>query len=280
MAVLASIFLFIVIIAQFYNHSREKLRHLSKMEAMQQEIDIKNSELEELVREKNQLTGEKDGLLKAKAWLEKEIHHRVKNNLQMVISLLNAQSEFLQNPSALTAVRESMERMQALAILHQKLYQTGISNIINMPVYIRELVDNISSNIDDSERIHFDVKIENINLDIAQAAPLGLILNEGITNAIKYAYPKRKKGGIQVSLRYTGNRQVQLRIADYGKGLPPGADVEDTNSLGLQLIRLFSEQLEGELFFLNNNGLEIILNFRIADYTNSSDENINSVPAN
>ena len=186
----------------------------------------------------------------------------------MVISLLNTQSEFLNNPSALEAIKESRERMQAIAIIHQKLYQVENSTQVNMRSYVNELVDNIKNSVADTERIYFKVEVDDIDIDISQSVPLGLILNEAITNAVKYAYPGNEKGDISVSLKLTGIRQVQLKIVDHGKGLPAGMDTEHSNSLGLQLIKLFSEQLEGELYFINNNGLEIILNFKTAEYKN------------
>ncbi|HET7001074.1 MAG TPA: sensor histidine kinase, partial [Puia sp.] len=192
---------------------------------------------------------------------------RVKNNLQMVISLLNAQSEFLDHPSAVDAIRESRERMQAIAILHQKLYQADTSTRTNMRSYVNELVDNIRGSVADTERMEFQVDVApDIELDISQSVPLGLILNEGITNAIKYAYGENEKGSIQISLRYIGDRQLQLKIADHGKGLPEGLDIEHPHSLGLQLIRLFAEQLEGDPYLINKGGLEINLSFGTAEY--------------
>src|ERR1700754_1738437 len=159
-----------------------------------------------LLYDRRQLTQrnnkEKEILLKEKEWLAKEIHHRVKNNLQMVISLLNAQSEFLNNPSALDAIRESRDRMQAIAIIHQKLYQMENTSDINMRPYVNELVDSINGSINDSERINFELDIAHVSLDISRSVPLGLILNEAITNAIKYAYPKNENGTIYISLQY------------------------------------------------------------------------------
>ncbi len=266
--VFASIIVLFLLLTLLYNRYRIKQRSNKQLETKQQQINEKNIALEHLITDKDNLIADKDVLLKEKDWLVKEIHHRVKNNLQMVISLLNAQSEFLNNPSALNAIRESRERMQAIAIIHQKLYQIDNSSMINMRSYINELVDNIRNSVADSERIYFQVKVADIDLDISQSVPLGLILNEGITNAIKYAYPGNQKGDIKISLQNTGIEQLQLKIADNGKGLPAGVDAEHSNSLGLQLIKLFAEQLEGDLYLINNNGLEIILNFKISEYKN------------
>jgi len=267
--VIAGVVVLVLLLAMLYARYRTNRLHNKELETKQQEINEKNIALEYLITDKDDLIADKDVLLKEKDWLVKEIHHRVKNNLQMVISLLNAQSEFLNNPSALEAIRESRERMQAIALIHQKLYQVDDSTKINMRSYINELVDNIRNSVADSERIYFQVQVADIDLDISQSVPLGLILNEAITNAIKYAYPENQKGDINISLQRTGTEQLQLKIADNGKGLPAGMEADHSNTLGLQLIKLFSEQLEGDLFFINNKGLEIILNFKIAEYKNT-----------
>jgi len=264
--VIASIVVLALLLGLLYNRYRTKQRHNKELELKQREINEKNSVLENLINEKDELIADKDVLLTEKEWLVKEIHHRVKNNLQMVISLLNAQSEFLNNPSALNAIKESRERMQAIAIIHQKLYQVDNSTRVCMRSYINELVENIRNSSVDSSRIYFQMDIDDLDLDISQSVPLGLILNEALTNAVKYAYPKNEKGDISISLKRSGIQQVRLEIADHGKGLPAGMDTEHSNSLGLQLIKLFSEQLEGDLYFINNNGLEITLNFKTAEY--------------
>jgi two-component sensor histidine kinase len=253
----SSLILFLFVL--FYNRYRLKQRSNKLLQNQQKIISQKNEVLQHTIEEKE--------------WLVREIHHRVKNNLQMVISLLNAQSEFLNHPSAVDAIRESRERMQAIAILHQKLYRTDTSTHINMRGYVHELVDNIRSSVADTDRMEFQVDVApDIELDISQSVPLGLILNEGITNSIKYAYGKNGKGSIRISLQYTGDRLLQLKIADQGRGLPEGLDTEHCNSLGLQLIRLFAEQLEGDLYFINNNGLEINLSFRTAEYSEAFDD--------
>ena len=180
----------------------------------------------------------------------------------MVISLLNAQTEFLENPSARSAIQESRERMEAIAIIHQKLYQTENNTLIHVRDYAYELVDNLQDSFAGSQDIHFELNIADIVLDISQSVPLGLILNEAITNAIKYAYPKGERGAVSISLQPTDAGRIELRIADKGKGLPWGLDWRNSPTLGLQLINLLAQQLNGELCFINSNGLEIVLHFK------------------
>lgn len=239
--------LVILVVLLVYN-SRSRQQTNRKVKAQGAEIEKQYDRLRHLVTEND--------------WLEREIHHRVKSNLQMVISLLNAQTEFLNHPSAIDAIKEIRERMQAIAILHQKLYQLDNNTLVNMKSYVNELIENIRNSFADSERIHFQVDVDEIFMDISQSVPLSLILNEAISNAVKHAYPGNEKGVIQVSLKNSTNGTLQLKIADSGRGLPGKVDVKQIASLGMQLIRLFSEQLEGDLYFRNNHGLEIMLFFK------------------
>lgn len=216
---------------------------------------------------------EKDRLLASltrdKKWLIREIHHRIKNNLQMMISLLNMQSEYLNNPTALAAIKESRERMETIAIIHKKLNQAEASGV-DMQLYIKELVDAIKDCFAVQENIIFNLDIDPVYLDISQAVPVGLILNEGITNAVKYAYDKDETGIVTVALKLAGATQLELKIADHGKGLPGNVDPGSSNTLGLQLIQLFSEQLDGQLYFSGNKGLELIVTFESSEYNNST----------
>jgi two-component sensor histidine kinase len=213
---------------------------------------------------------EKDALIKEKDWLVKEIHHRVKNNLQIVISLLSAQTEFLENPMALSAIQASRERMEAIAIIHQKLYQIENNTLIHIRGYIYDLVDNLQNSFANAGNIRFQLTIADIVLDISQSVPLGLILNEAITNTIKYAYRQDEHGTVRISLKPIDEERLELRIADSGKGFPANFDWKNSTSLGLQLINLLAQQLKGELYVINRNGLEIVLIFKPTWYTLST----------
>ena len=138
--------------------------------------------------------------LTEKEWLVKEIHHRVKNNFHIVASLLEIQSSYLKNKEALSAIKESQHRIHSMSIIHQKLYQSETLSTIHMPEYIYELVEYLRESYAIRENIRFDLQIENIELNHASAITLGLILNEAITNAIKYAFAKTEDGKISISL--------------------------------------------------------------------------------
>jgi len=232
-----------------------KQRHNKQLQLQQKEINHQNILLKQFLREQQKLVEEKEGLVK-------EIHHRVKNNLQMIISLLNAQSEFLDHPTALNAIKESRERMQAIALIHQKLYQPDQGTLINMNSYIRELVAYLYSSFADPERIKFIVEVQPIQMDISQSVPLGLILNEAITNVVKYAFQMDRKGKVTIELYHVNDAEIRLKISDNGRGFPAGFDLSESNSLGIQLIKLFAEQLEGTLQFTGTNGVEITLTFK------------------
>ena len=127
-------------------------------------------------------------LLKDKEWLIKEVHHRVKNNLQMVISLLNSQSIYLNDEAAVVAIQESQRRMHAMSLIHQKLYQSENVGVIDMRAYINEFISYLKDIFETGSSIRFEQDVDPIKLDVGQAVPVGLILNEVITNSIKYAF--------------------------------------------------------------------------------------------
>ena len=244
----------IALLILFFAGYEIKQRHNVALQKQQNKINEQNHQLETAVAKQKKLSKEKD-------WLIKEIHHRVKNNLQIVISLLNVQSDYLDNPSAINAIQESRERMQAIALIHQKLYQTDFGNSINIKSYIEEMLGYLQS-FTDSEKVRFDLAIGDLNLDVSQAVPLGLILNEAITNALKYAFINNGAGTISIELHQTNEENIFLKIRDSGKGFPENFNFAENKSLGIQLMKLFAEQLDGELSFENNNGGQIQFIFK------------------
>jgi two-component sensor histidine kinase len=171
------------------------------------------------------------------------------------------QSDYLDNPSAIHAIQESRERMQAIALIHQKLYQPDYGTLIQMKAYIEEMIVYLQ-NFADAGRIHFQLNIEEVKMDVSQAVPLGLILNEVITNALKYAFPGNGQGNISIDL-HQRDEQVFLKIADNGMGFPENFNDPGHKSLGIQLIKLFAEQLDGKVRFENQNGAQVELVFKI-----------------
>lgn len=210
-------------------------------------ISRKNVQLEQLVADKE--------------WLLKEIHHRVKNNLQIIISLLDSQSEYIKNDAALAAIEDNMRRVHAMALIHQKLYLTDNVSFINMPEYINELVLYARDSFDTGNRISFAQEIEYIELDVSQAIPLGLIINESVVNAIKYAFKDNPRGAVRIQFYEDETGYLVLKTSDNGIGLPEAIDIKTHPSLGLNLMQGLTRQLNGSFHIENDNGLHITIRF-------------------
>jgi two-component sensor histidine kinase len=246
-----------------YNRYRLKQRSNQLLEAQKLEINQKNTSLELLVGEKLGLLDEKEELLVEKDWMLKEIHHRVKNNLQVISSLLNTQADYLRDPVALAALRESQNRVQAMALVHQKLYQSDSVALVNMQEYIQEITERLLESFDclDTVREHLDVA--PVELNVALATPLGLILNEAITNSLKHAFPAYQKGTLRVSLQPIDTQSYVLTIGDDGVGLPAGFIAARSKSLGMTIIKGLSKQLDGTLHIASDEpGMLLTLHFQ------------------
>jgi two-component system, sensor histidine kinase PdtaS len=241
------IILLLIIVGLLYYSYRVKQRSNLQLQAQQWEINNKNHSLRNLVDEKE--------------WLLKEVHHRVKNNLATIMSLLNSQSAYLNNAEALNAIRDSQHRVQAMSLIHQKLYQSENVAAIDMAFYIRELVEYLRDSFNTKHRIRFEMNLESVKLDIAHAVPLGLILNEAITNAIKYAFPENKNGVITISMKHETNDHFSLTISDNGVGLPPDFDSEHADSLGMSLMQGLSEDIGARFGIQRDNGTVITIQF-------------------
>ncbi len=210
-------------------------------------ITIKNDQLRHLLTEKE--------------WLLKEIHHRVKNNLQVVMSILNTQSSYIDNDVALAAIQTSQNRVHAMSLIHQKLYNSDNVSTINMSSYIQELVLYLRDSYTVSQRIRFEFKLDPLTLDVSQAIPLGLILNEAITNSIKYAFPMNRKGVIEIGLSQREENKIILSIWDNGIGFPSDFQKNKRGSLGMSLMEGLSGDLDGTFSIENNEGTLIKINF-------------------
>jgi len=207
--------------------------------------------------ELNSLLYDKDNLLDEKQWLLKEIHHRVKNNLQIVIGLLQRQSDYIDNKAAKDAILNSENRMRSIALIHQKLYQSEGSDLINMAEYLEEFLSHLKDSCDPDNRLQFEKDFDEIHLSVSQAIPLSLIMNEAITNSIKYAYPDDASNLIGISLLQIDKTKNKLTIKDNGIGMPKDFDLKKSNSMGMNLMRGLSKQLGGTFTIQNCNGLAI-----------------------
>jgi two-component sensor histidine kinase len=192
--------------------------------------------------------------LKEKDILLKEIHHRVKNNLQIIISLLNLQSGYIKDEASLKAVKEGQSRVRSMALVHEKFYQSDKVSEIDFAEYIQKLCHFIYQTYGDkTDRIEVKVKGDNVELDMDTAMPCGLLINEIVSNSYKYAFPGQNKGTITIELRKL-NGKMSLMINDNGVGFPENFNFENSESLGMQLIQALTSQLDGELKVLRENG--------------------------
>ena len=196
-----------------------------------------------------------------KEWLLKEVHHRVKNNLHTIISLLEYQAAYLEN-DALKAIEISQHRIYAMSLIHQKLYLTDDVKTIDMPVYISELVSYMSDSFGINQQIRFSLDIQPLKLGIAQAMPLGLIINEAVTNAIKYAFSPNVSGLITIQMYQAGD-EITVIITDNGKGIQHDTKDAKIGSLGMKLMKGLSEDINAKIKFQNNEGTKVIISFKI-----------------
>lgn len=240
-------------------------------------------------------TSELLATLQEKELLLKEIHHRVKNNLQMISSLLNLQIPYIKDEESIEFFKESQNRVKSIAMLHEKIYQSKNLHKIDFTDYISNIVTNLFQTYDvDQDRIEYNPNLDDIKLNIETSIPCGLILTELVTNSIKHAFPATygrgpangtfadpaneirgpknkfsgsdgKKGKIWVKL-HSENGKFTLIIKDNGMGFPEGLDFKNTESLGLQLVNLLVDQLDGTLELNRKNGTEFEIEFEELKY--------------
>ncbi|UYZ64953.1 sensor histidine kinase [Hymenobacter weizhouensis] len=191
-----------------------------------------------------------------KTLLLKEVHHRVKNNLQIVLSLLNTQLRRLREPAASHAIRESQSRVQAMALLHQSLYQADSLARVDMNSYLTELVEALRRTFRAETRgVAIELAVAQVELNTHTAVPLGLIVNELLTNAFKYAFPPgHPNKQVRVELTEAGSALYELQVTDNGVGLPEGVDPSTVRSLGLNLVGGLAQQLDATLTVERTNG--------------------------
>ncbi len=202
------------------------------------------------------------GALTEKEVLLKEVHHRVKNNLQIISSLLNLQMGQSSDPLLLEGLRESQTRVRAMALIHEKLYQSDDLSKIDMASYISSLTSALITTYRMGlEKVEIKVDSANIYLDLESAIPCGLIINELISNSLKYAFPDDKTGTIHVSLVEPGYGEYRLLVEDNGVGLPKGFAIENGSSLGLKLVSGLVKQLEGKMKVSNEVGVNFEIRF-------------------
>ena len=200
--------------------------------------------------------------LHEKEVLLQEIHHRVKNNLQIISSLVGMQVRRLQDSSSRETLEQCQHRVQAIALLHEKLYQSSSLASVPLPDYVRSLAqDVIRAASTSATSISLDLALADVSLPIDTAIPCGLILNELVTNALKHAFPDRQQGTIRISARQLDEGRLQLAVIDNGVGLPANFDVRHCRTMGLQLVNTLAGQLAAEFEVVVDGGTSVKLTF-------------------
>ncbi|PHI19256.1 hypothetical protein CEQ90_13670 [Lewinellaceae bacterium SD302] len=220
-----------------YLRSRRDARHLSTQKAL---VDQSLSEKEVLLR---------------------EIHHRVKNNLQIISALLQKQARRSESEDLKEMIRDGQERIQSMALIHENLYRSEQLSGVSIKQYLRDLTDSVSKS-QGTGKVAVDLQVEDEHLDLDTAIPLGLILNELITNAYKYAFPDNRRGAITVEFEKRSDGQHLLRVSDDGVGLPSDYEIRQRNSLGLNLVKGLVGQLEGSIDWIKlESGTSVAIQF-------------------
>lgn len=224
----------------YYNQARLKQKANTALEANNIEIARRDKEKEILL---------------------KEIHHRVKNNLQIISSLLSMQTRSLVDHNVIDAVKESQSRVKTMALIHERLYQIDDLTRIDMKDYFEQLSSFLSQTYKTDKEIKIDIDAENISLDIDTAVPLGLITNELLSNALKYAFKDTDQGQIQITIVHDKSSGYLLVISDTGSGLDKNLDIEKSTSLGLRLVRTLTRQINGKLSVQSDAGTVFSITF-------------------
>ena len=232
----------------YYHDITERKRSDEQLRRFNEELEAK---VAERTRALNRSLHEKDLLLQ-------EIHHRVKNNLQIIISLFRLQKKQISDPSTLNQIVDCENRIRSMALVHEKLYRSRDLSSIDLEDYFKTLANQIVISYAARGKAVITVDVTGIAVHINQAIPLGLIVNELISNAIKYAFPEGKSGEITISGREQGKNLV-FSLGDNGTGMPAGLDWRDTKTMGLLLVSMLTEQLGGSIELEEGDGTRFLL---------------------
>jgi two-component sensor histidine kinase len=223
------------------------------------ELQVLNQDLEARIQKR---TGELESSLAEKNTLLQEVHHRVKNNLQMIASMLKLQAASVQDPKILDTLKVSQSRVRVMALIHEKLYQSSDLSRINFAHYIEQLLKDLTLFYSTAEKKpNLQLQVDSLELGVELAIPCGLIINELVSNALKHAFPGDRPGVISIIFRLTASQEYSLNVADNGVGLPDNFDIQTSHSLGLQLVQALTRQLEGQLEFHRDHGSSIQILF-------------------
>ena len=214
------------------------------------------------ITERKQHAAEFQAMQKQKDVLLKEVYHRVKNNLMIISSLLHLQSTKINDELSRSFFRESRDRVQTMALIHQQLYQSDNLSSIDFKGYLQLLIRNLSQSYGiDPSKIQLILNLEEIRVGVDRAIPCGLIVNELLANAFKYAFPGKHSGFVRIDFQAGSFDNVRLCVCDNGAGLPKEIKFRKSNSLGLQIVTLLTRQIKGRIYVRRQNGTCVTIVF-------------------
>jgi PAS domain S-box-containing protein len=215
------------------------------------------------ITERKEYESQLEESIKEKEVLLKEVHHRVKNNMQVISSILNLQSSYIADETALGILRESQDRIKSMSFVHESLYQSKTMSEVNFSEYIENIARNLFHSYGRPEGgIKLDFNLEEVYLNLDTSIPCGLIVNEIVSNSLKYAFQGRPEGRIVIEFSKQSEEKLKLIIRDDGIGLPENLDVESAESLGLQLVTTLITQIGGELEIVVSKGTSFNILFK------------------
>ncbi|TET77677.1 PAS domain S-box protein, partial [candidate division TA06 bacterium] len=233
-----------------------------------EELAKTNEELESEIVERVKAEEQIKASLHEKEILLRELHHRVKNNMQVISSLLRMQAEKIKDEGYADMLRESQERIRSMSLIHESLYQSKDFANVDFKGYVGTLVNSLfRSHGVNVNKVKINMTIEDIKLDLENAIPCGLIINELVSNSLKYAFPAGREGAVAIVIHSTGGDELELVVSDNGVGIPEDVDMKGAETLGLYLVTMLAErQLEGEVEFSREGGTKCRISFKRQEY--------------
>lgn len=244
-----------------------QVRAMLRIKMVEDKLLKEKQILQELIEQKTEMENKIRASLREKEILLREIHHRVKNNMAIITSMLNLQASNITEQKYIDMFEDCQNRIRSLSLIHETLYRSDNLADINFKDYIYRIASDLLMVYKNSyKNINLEIDVENISLEIDKAIPCGLIVNELLTNALKYAFPDSRKGTIRVVLRQSNGGELELIVSDNGVGIPPELDLRNIDTLGLQLVtNLVEYQLRGEIQIIQNGKTEFYCKFKAKD---------------
>ena len=216
------------------------------------------------ITERKRAAAALEASLREKETLLNEVHHRVKNNLQVISSLLSLQAGYVKDHQLGEMLQDSQNRVHSIALVHEKLYRAGNLARINLGEYLETLTEHLQAALGDSlDRVQLVVEASDLELPLDSAVPCGLVVNELVTNALKHAFPDGRRGSVTVRAALGSGKKVTVSVADDGIGLGADVSLEHSGSMGLRLVTTLARQLAGQLVVSRNKGTLVELTFEV-----------------